>query len=111
MARLSSAFHWIRDRWWIPFLILVAVLAILAFRKWRPKEDPFQGVKDELRAIQAGTDARNMAIQLGTEQATEHVRDKYQARIAALDAQQQAQVAELEDDPVELAKYLERLSR
>lgn len=108
---VRKAFHFLLDHWWLPVLFLGALVALLACRKWRPGKDPFQGVKDELGVIQAGTEARNMAIQLGTDQALSHVKDKYQAKLAALEAQQQVQVKDLEDDPVALAKYLERLSR
>jgi hypothetical protein len=108
---MRKAISWTLDHWYIPVLILAAVVGFFAFRRWRPGEDPFKRVKEELGIIQAGTDARNMAIQLGAEQAKAHVKDKYQAKLAALDAQQQTQVKELEDDPVALARYLERLSR
>lgn len=114
MAALNpvrKAAHWLLDHWWVPVLFLGALVGLLAFRKWRPGKDPFQGVKDELVTIQAGAAARNMAIQLGTEQAKAHVKDKYQAKLAALEAEQRAKAAELEDDPVALARYLERLSR
>ena len=111
LSPMRKAAHWLLDHWWLPVLFLGALVGFLAFRKGRPGTDPFQGVKDELATIQAGTEARNMALQLGTEQATAHVKDKYQAKLSALEAEQKVQVKDLEEDPVALARYLERLSR
>ena len=114
MASISparKALHFLVDYWFIPVLFVLAIVAYLTFKRWRPGEDPFTRIKEELGIIEAGTAARNMAVQVGTEQAIQHVKDKYQAKLTALDAEQQIQVKELEDDPVALARYLERLSR
>jgi len=107
----SNAGHWLVDHWKVPLLFLGALVAFLALRKSPPGVDPFWGVKTELGVIQAGTEARNMALQLGTAQAVAHVQDKYQAKLASLEVHQVVQVKELEDDPVALARYLERVSR
>jgi len=108
---MRKAAHWLLDRWYLPVLVLGAIVAFIALRKRKTGVDPFQGVKSELDAIQAGTEARNMAVELGTEQALEHVRDKYQAKLQTLEAKQQAEVQTLENDPVALAKYLARLTQ
>ena len=111
MRQARKVLHLLIDYWYIPALLLGSLVAFWVFRKYRPDKDPLRVVKDELEVIQAGAEARNMAIQLGTKQATEHVKDKYQAKLAALEAQQQVVVKGMEDDPIALARYLERLSR
>lgn len=111
-SKLRSTMWWIVDHWQLPALIVVAVLGWLIFR-WR-KPDPkgaLRAVQDELDIIRAGSAAREMQLQLGTTQTLEHVKDKYAAKTVALDATQQLKVKELEDDPVALAKYLERITR
>lgn len=111
LALASKAGRWLVAHWYVPVAVLGALVGLLACRPRRPGEDPFQGVKDELAAVQAATEARNMATELGTAQALEHVKDKYQAKLAALESGQKAKAAELEADPAALAKYLEKLSR
>jgi len=111
-SKLRSTMWWIVDHAWLPILIGVAVLGWFFFR-WR-KADPkgvLQAVQDEVDIIRAGSAAREMQLQLGTEQTLGYVKDKYAAKTVALDATQQLKVKELEDDPVALAKYLERITR
>lgn len=111
-SKLRSTMWWIVDHWQLPALLVVAVLGWLLLR-WRrtPSEGILQTVQGELDIIRAGSKAREMQLQLGTEQTLEHVKDKYAAKTVALDATQQLKVKELEDDPVALAKYLERITR
>lgn len=105
--------HWIGDYWYIPALVLVAIVGYFTFRRWRGKagEDIFQPVLNELRVIQAGAQIRDRQIQMGADAAKAAVQEKYKAKTIALEAEQQAKVKELEDDPVALAKYLERITR
>lgn len=103
--------RWFFAHWYVPVAVVGALWALLMGKKRAPGEHPFQDVHDELAAVRAGTEARNMAMQLGTAQALEHVKDKYQAKLATLQSEQQSKVAMLESDPVGLAKYLEKLSR
>lgn len=111
-SRLRKAMWWLADHWYLPVIVILAVLSWFLFRWRKPgAKDAMRTVQDELDIIRSGAEAREMEIQLGTEQALAHVRDKYQAKTVALDATQQAKVKELEDDPVALAKYLERITR
>lgn len=103
---------WLKTYWYIPLLLIVAVFGYVWLRGRRvPAYTPMDRIKKELEAIQAAKEAREMRIQLGTEQALQHVKDKYQAKREALDAKQEAKAKTLEQDPVALAKYLERLTR
>jgi len=68
-------------------------------------------VTNELAAIGAKREARDLKIQLGHEQAKQHVLDKYQDKRKNLDAKEEARMKELEDDPEKLALALERLTR
>jgi len=97
--------------WYVPLLFLVSVVAYFTFRKWRGGRGPIDLVVEELAVIKSGTDARNLQIELGTEQAVKQIKDKYQAKLQALDAEQKTKTKELEDDPVALARLLERISR
>ena len=101
----------VKDFWYVPVLFLVAVVAYFTFRKWRGGKNPIDLVTEELKVIRAGTDARNLQIQVGTEQAVKQVKETYQAKWKALEAEQKAKVKDLENDPVALARLLERLSR
>jgi hypothetical protein len=107
---IRKAMWWLWDHLWIVTVLLVAVLGWALFR-WRDGKGAMATVQDELDVIRAGSAAREMQIQLGTDQTVQHVKDKYQAKTVALDATQQARVRELEDDPVALARYLERITR
>ena len=112
MSRVRKAMYWLLDHWYIPALFIGAIVAFFIFKKkYGLIDDPLMRIAEELNIIDAGSEAREMQIQLGTEQAIQHVKDKYQAKAVALDAQQQATVKDLENDPVALARYLERLTR
>ena len=111
-SRMRSVMWWLLDHWYLPAIVVVSVVGWLVFRRGQPdSKGALQAVQDELGIIRAGAEARDMQTQLGTEQTLEHVKDKYAAKTVALDATQQLKVKELEDDPVALARYLERVTR
>jgi len=99
--------RWLADYWYIPVLAIVAVLGVLWFRT----KDPMKWIERELRAIDSARETRAIQIELGAEQATQHVKDKYKAKRETLDAKDEAKVAKLENDPVALAKFLEKVTR
>ena len=111
-SRILKVWHFLLDHWQLPALIVVIVVSWLLFR-WRKPDAKgvAQDVQAELDIIQAGAKAREMEIQLGTEQTVQNVKDKYAAKTVALDATQMLKVKELEDDPIALARYLERVTR
>jgi hypothetical protein len=108
---VRRAVVWLMDHWYVCLLFAGTAIAVLTWRRWQKSDDPFKKVREELDVIHAGSEARDMAIQLGVAQTQEHVREKYQAKLVAMDQQAREQVALLEGDPVALARYLERLSR
>lgn len=111
-SRARRAMWWVVDHWYLPVAIILAILGWFVFRWSKPdSKGAAEAIQQEMDIIRSGSEAREMQIQLGTDQALAHVRDKYQAKTVALDATQQAKVKELEDDPVALAKYLERITR
>jgi len=112
MTKLRKVWWFLVDYWWIPALVILTVAGWILFR-WHKPDAPgsMLDVQNELDIIRVGAEAREMEIQLGTNQTIQHVKDKYAAKTATLDATQMLKVKELEDDPVELARYLERLTR
>lgn len=116
MATVSlarKALFFLKDYWIIPVLIAVCFVGYFTFRKWRGKagENILQPVLDKLRVIQAGSQVRDMQIQMGVEKATAAVKDKYKVQTLALENEQAAKVQELENDPVALARFLESITR
>lgn len=106
-----SALRWLGDYWYVPFLIVIAIVGmVLLNRKSRPFS-AVQKITKELGAIEAKREARNVQLQLGAEQAKQHVKEKYAEKRKVLDTKEEAKAQELEDDPVALAKFLERLTR
>ena len=109
---MRKAIMWLVDRWWIPALVIAVVASWYIFRRRKPNvAGALAEVQTELDIIQAGAEARETEIELGTVQTVQRVKDKYAAKTATLDATQMLKVKELEDDPIALAKYLERLTR
>ena len=110
---MRKACLFILDYWYLPLLVFVAIAGYFTFRRWRGKdgENMLGPVLDELRVIQAGSTVREMQIQMGVEAASAAVKEKYRVKELALAEAQAAKVRELENDPVALAKYLERLTR
>jgi Sec-independent protein translocase protein TatA len=98
------------DYWWIPLLVVGAILVVVFFPK-KKGMSALQKIANELGAIDAKREAREVKLQLGAEQAKQHVTEKYAERRKQLDDQAEAKAKELEDDPVALAQYLERLTR
>ena len=103
----------IKDYWYVPLLVLGVIIGYYTFRRWRGTEGDalLKPVLDTIRVIQAGGQARNEQIQNGVEAATASVKAKYQVQQLALQTEQANQVKELENDPIALAKYLERITR
>ena len=109
---MRKAMLWLVDRWWIPALVVMTIVGWYLFRKRKPNAaHALADVQTELDIIRAGAEARESEIELGTVQTVQRVKDKYAAKTVALDATQMLKVKELEDDPIALAKYLERLTR
>ena len=103
--------RFIVDYWYVPFFIVGAIfLMVMLSRKGRPWS-AIQKIEKELSAIEAKREARDLRMQLGAEQARQHVLDKYAEQRKNLDAKSEARVKELEDNPEQLAKALERLTR
>jgi hypothetical protein len=105
--------RWLGDYWYIPLILIGGVLATIVFFG-RKKFDGATFTKRlgiELGAIEAKREARDVRLQLGAEQAKQHVLDKYAEKRKSLDEKTEARVKELEDDPEALAKALERLTR
>lgn len=107
--------RWIADYWWIPLLALGAVLSAIflmhAKPNWRKTGLPFQPLQEELAAIRAKREARDLQIQLGADEARRLILAKYEEKRKDLDERAQARVKNLEDDPEKLAEVLERLTR
>lgn len=107
------ALRWVADYWYIPVIVLLGVVAVVALF-WTGKFDLkkfLDRLGIELASIEAKREARDIKLQLGAEQAKQHVLDKYAEKRKALDEKAEARVKELEDDPEQLAKTLERLTR
>jgi len=111
MIKLAKIGYFLRDYWYIPLFIIGAIILFLVTRKSSDKPPIIAKVKKELDVIQAGADARNIAIEKGTEYAVVATKAEYQAKIQALDVTQKLEMKELENDPIALARYLERVSR
>lgn len=112
MVKISKVLHFVGDYWYIPAILIATVVGWLLFRWHKPDaQGALQEVQDELDIIRAGAEVRELQIKVGTEQTLQHVKDKYQAKTIALDATQQLKAKELENDPIALAKYLERITR
>lgn len=105
--------RWIIDYWYVPFLAIGAIVgAIFLIRAKKETREVWAKVLgNELKAIKAKREVRDLRIQLGAEQAKQHVRDKYAERRKQLSREAEARVKSLEDNPEELAKVLERLTR
>lgn len=103
--------YWLKDYWYIPVFFIAAigglVLSYILFK--RPDTSILEKTNLEIKAIQAGAEARQIKAELGAEQAKAVVAGKYMQEMAALDTKQKAQAVELENDPVALAKYLVRV--
>lgn len=100
--------RFVADFWYIPVLAIGAVLAFVLF----PQRKKVMAVLNkELASIDAKRETRAIQLQLGAEQAKQHVTDKYKAKRETLDAEAEAKAQELEHDPVKLSMFLERITR
>jgi hypothetical protein len=106
-----KALRFIRDYWYIPFFMVGAFALMLLLSRRFKLSSAIQKIDTELSAIRAQRDARAISLELGAEQAKQHVLDKYAEQRKSLDEQMAARVKSLEQDPEQLAKCLERLTR
>ncbi len=105
---------WIWDHKWVVFIAIGAVLAIVLSRVLgggSDGPDPMDSVRDEMRVVNATRDARQARIDLGEERALQQVEEKYADKKEQLDEKEQAKIKKYENDPVALARAMERASR
>lgn len=109
---MKRALRWVVDYWYIPLFAVVVIAAWVLWARWnaRPSLPPVQKILGEVKAIGAAREAREIQIKGGAEEAKRHVREKYAERRLRLDAEAEAKAKELENDPVALARYLDRVS-
>ena len=70
---------------------------------------PFGKVSNEMSAVEARRDAREVELRDGRDVARQHVKEKYAAKRETLDVETELRAKELEDDPEALADLLERV--
>lgn len=99
----------LEDYWYIPLLVLGVVVGAIAFRRFDLSIFKAR-LSSELEAIETKREVREIQLQLGTEQAKQHTREKYAAKWKTLDANARAQALELEHDPVKLSLFLGRIT-
>lgn len=105
---MNAVITWLKDYWYVPLLAIGAILTLF-FLPHRGTRN-FQKTMTELGAIRSRRETRAVALKDGNEAAKKHVREKYAAKMETLDAQAETKVKELEDDPVALGEYLDRLA-
>lgn len=107
--------RWLWDFWYIPFMLLGAaggiVLVIVLRSSGQEGANPFDKLSSELKVIEAGRAAREDRINKGETAALEAVEKKYQVKREELNEKEAAKIKQYEDDPVALARALERASR
>lgn len=112
---MKAALLWLWDRKWILFLfaggVIALVLRAVLGGGGEDGPDPMEGMNTELKAIDAARDARQARIDLGEERALQQVKEKYADQKEQMDADATAKVAKYENDPVALARAMERASR
>jgi len=110
---MKKLLFFLKDYWVIPFSIIgiLSAFVIWKFTGGGKGFDPVKQLADTLKIIQAGANAREVQINLGTEIAVQQVKDKYVAKRELLAAEQKQKALELENDPVELARFLESVTR
>lgn len=102
---MKKALFWILDHWYIP---LFAIGVLLGWWLTRGKKGlpPIKEIAHELKAIEAGREAREWKAKLGAERAAEEVRKQHLAAIEKLNADQAKKAEELRQDPVALSRFL-----
>ena len=105
-----KALRWLRDYLALPLTVIGVILAWLLFKRGAG-ESQVISVAQELKAIRAKREVRELQIQMGAAAAKKHVEVRYRDRIESLDYEAQAKVDQLSEDPEKLAQMLERLTR
>lgn len=108
---LRRVVNWLGDYWQFALLALVSPILVLFWATRKSGKTPASTLKTELAAIKAKQETRKVRLEHGAEQAKRLVNFKYARTRKNLDLKQRARVKSLEDNPEELAKVLERLTR
>lgn len=92
-------------------IALVVTLAVVAYMLGqRNNGDTLADViAGEVDTIEAKAEAKRRLVELDAIQARSWVEERYNEKINRLDAEGQAHVASLRDDPVALAEWLSRI--
>jgi hypothetical protein len=109
---VTRVLRFIADYWYVPLLVCAGIVGWIFVQKilGNPGIDPLKLAQSELEAIDAKRQARNLKLELGAEQATRRVKVKYAQKLAALNEQEKAEAADLEQDPEKLALFLARVT-
>lgn len=109
---MGAIWTWLKDHWRLVAIGLgllaggVLLLAVPDSREW-----VLRLLDAELREVSAVQRVRQLEAEAGTKAALADVQKKYADKIAALDPAAKVRAAQLEDDPVELARLIERRTR
>ena len=101
---------WILEYWWILLGALAGVGIWIGIRRKRGK-DPDEFAQKEIEVADATAKAQKLEAELGAEKATAKIKEEYKEQREKLDEKETEQVELLAEDPVALARYLERISR
>lgn len=108
---MKKVLHFLVDHWYIPLMVLAAIVLALLSGVGRRGFDPSAWVSKELDAIRAGSEARDQAARDGAEAALAKVREDKADALASLDKAQAEKAERLKDDPVALSRFLVRVGR
>lgn len=108
---MKKALFWIKDHWYLPLFAAGLFLGWWLTRKGSTKGPPLAEIQKELKAIDAGREAREMKARLGATQAAEEVRRQHAEAIQRLDTDQAKKAEQLREDPVALSKFLVKAGR
>lgn len=112
MTILGRGYKWIAHRWYIPLVVLGALVLWLVTRFARaPAPAPRKAVADELDQIRRDESFQRLAAEQGAALANQLVDQEYQATLRELDAKQQSKAERLRGNPGKRLRFLRRLSK
>jgi len=109
---MRKALRWLADHWYVPLMLIIGLAAFLlgARRPSGPRRTPISDTRRELAVIKAGTAAKVLAKERGTNAAVDEVMHAKTKSLDKITDKQHRKAEKLARDPVALARFLERLS-
>lgn len=106
---MKKILSWLKRYWHIPLVAVALLVGAVGSLLIQRRLDPVAGLKKELKAIDAGAKAAELAAEKGHELAIAKLEMEHSEKLDELDEKQKVKAEKMKKNPEALAKWLVKL--